>query len=400
MLDKLIHDLEKGTADIITADLSSFPCKPKTSGAIESLKANNIVTLQLCTDLDLHDILHLSQALAINTSLETLDLSGNNFASNSCLALGRALEHNNTLRKLTLYNNDIIGTLAIEQFIRGAQKNTGLRALRLLGDGICNSACIQKIIELMPRLHTLYSNIFSSGMAFRIDPKEVMYFAGQNGLFKALKNHYSLCFILLGGNCLESGSLVIDAVARRNRSVLDTIYQLAPEIFRIGIHEKGISQTTLKAVYDLPQHALAIRDFVLYYKGSAYYLETQLHEREMSGSDANKLLKEVRDLGLCIYARDVVCKDTPEADKFSRFCSVMAMHNREKTRGVRITNLERAAKEYYKSADDPFAAEIDQAITQTNASLDAWYQRRVEETRAVQAVRDVLGNFENFYIAF
>lgn len=396
MLDRLICDLESGEADIRFADLSSITPKPKVAEAIEALKANGIKELKLSNDLDLSDVLALSQALATNTSLETLDLSGNNFCSNSCLALGRALEHNGTLRTLDLSNNKkIIGTLAIEQFLIGAQKNTGLRKLCLQGMGPCSSSCIQKVIELMPRLHTLYSNIFGPVFGCQVDPKEVMYLAAQNGLFKALQNHYSLCSMDFGNYCVGFGFSVTQAVARRNTRIPYTIYRYSAIILGIGIHEKGMSKTTLQAVYDLSTQVLSIRDSILYYKGSAHAVTTELHEERMNSSDANKLLREVSDLALCIYARDVVCKDTPEADKFHRFCSVMAVHKREKTTGVRVTNLERAANEYYRSANDPFAAEIDKAITETNASLDFWNRQMVEHTRAAQAARASRGNYYN-----
>lgn len=392
MLESIVYGLEKGTIDIRDADLSGLDIKPKTVEAIQALKENSIKELKLSTDLNIHDILHLSQALATNTSLESLDLSGNNFASNSCLALGRALEHNGSLRKLDLSKNNRVDAMAVENFLIGAQNNTGLRSLNLEGNGACSSSCIQQVIQKMPRLVTLYSNIFGTGLGVNKNTQEVMYSAAQNGLFKALKSHYALCNIHFGELYIGAGDDVIYAVVRRNRGTPNIIYSCSPEILDINIHNV-ISETTLEAAFNFPKRHLSVSDMVLIYRGNSYSVLNELHDKQMETQTANELFKAVRALSLCIYVRDVVLKDTPEADKFGRFCTVMYLHDSEKNSasGVNTTELERAAQNYYRSAPDPFESDIDQAITNSNASLDKWKERRMRE---VQALEDDLSRRE------
>lgn len=374
MLGTVIENLKQGTADIRTVDLSSISPTQKTAEAIQALKENKIKELKLGTDLGLHDMLHLSQALAVNTSLESLDLSDNKFASNSCLALGRALEHNSTLRKLDLSKNNRLDTMAVENFLIGAQNNTGLRSLNLEGNGVCNSQCIQRVVESMPRLVTLYSNIFGTGLGVNKDTQEVMYNASQNGLFKALKGHYALCNIHFGELLIGAGDDVIYAVVRRNRSVPNIVCQCSPEILDINIHNV-ISETTLAAAFNFPKRHLSASDFVLIYRGNSYSVLNELHDKQMETPTANELFKAVMALSVCIYVRDVVLNDTPDADKFRRFCTVMYLHDSEKnsaSEGI-TTELERAAKEYYRSAPDAFEPDVDRAIVRSNASLEKRY---------------------------
>lgn len=376
MLGTVIENLKQGTADIRTVDLSSISPPQKTAEAIQALKENKIKELKLGTDLGLHDMLHLSQALAVNTSLESLDLSENKFASHSCLALGRALEHNSTLRKLDLSKNNRLDTMAVENFLIGAQNNTGLRSLNLEGNGVCNSQCIQRVVESMPRLVNLYSNIFGTGLVGNQNIQEVMYNASQNGLFKALKGHYALCNIHFGDLCIGAGDSAIYAVARRNRGVPNIVYQCSPEILDTNIH-KVMSETTLEAAFNFPRRHLSASDFVLIYRGNSYSVLNELHNNEMETTEVNELLKAVKALSLCVYVRDVVLKDTPEADKFGRFCTVMCLHDSEKNlaSGAHTTELERAAAKYYRSAPDVFEADIDKAISTSTASLNSWKEK-------------------------
>jgi hypothetical protein len=359
--------------------------------------------LKLGADLNLNDILHLSQALSTNTSLESLDLSGNNFASNSCLALGRALEHNSTLRKLNISDNARVDSLAVENFLIGAQKNIGLRELHLPRNAQCSSSCIQHVIEKMPRLVTLFSNIFGTGLgSLQADTSEVMYYASQNGLFNALKSHYALCNLSFGHNYYGGCDAATSAFLRRNRRTPDSIYLWAPEILAAGVHEKGINAATLKAAYNFPKRALSVSDFIVMFKGNTYSVANELHRKISNSTDAHNLFREVRALSLCIYVRDVALKDTPEAEKFIRFCSVMCLNHIEKislTSHASHTKLERVAEEYYRSAPDPFESEIDNAITLTNASLNSWHQQMIARRREEDEARTAAGydDFEPFF---
>ena len=97
---------------------------------------------------------HLAEALKINTSLGTLELSFNNIGENGCKHFAEALKINTGLTALLLDDNNI-GDQGCEHFAEALNVNTSLTTLTLGSNNIGDEGCEALVVVLkMPRCLT------------------------------------------------------------------------------------------------------------------------------------------------------------------------------------------------------------------------------------------------------
>lgn len=107
--------------------------------AIQQLKENNVEDLTVSNSATYSDKewKHFFRALKRNTSLKTLNLSGNQFGEFGSRKLRKSLKKNSTLKTLIL-ESVTLGDYGAKKISRALKKNTSLTTLILFGNQIEN----------------------------------------------------------------------------------------------------------------------------------------------------------------------------------------------------------------------------------------------------------------------
>lgn len=174
----------------------------------EPLKFHRTLRRLSLRDADVEDVLVaiLSDAIATNISLKTLDLSHNRIGVKGADNLGKALMKNKKLEELMLSHNEI-GDKGVEAIVEGLRQHPMLRTLTLDGNGVGDKG----VATLCEALVDVSLNIAISVLALS---KNRITSVGAESIAKLISRSTRMTDVLLAENSLgnDGAALVADAL--------------------------------------------------------------------------------------------------------------------------------------------------------------------------------------------
>lgn len=175
-LGRVLADALEKNSSLTSVNLSGNDFGPSVIRKIaNAMKINaTITTLMLnATGMKVEGALALSEMLIVNTSLTCLEMGGNDIGTVGCKAIVSALVHNTSLEELN-YEENSIGTLGANSFSVMLQVNTTLRTLKLGKNSICDEGVkfivtALKVNTTLASLHLDNNSVGSKGVQHVLD---------------------------------------------------------------------------------------------------------------------------------------------------------------------------------------------------------------------------------------
>lgn len=158
---------QKNKLNLLSVDIKKkifIPCNDTLVEGLFALWFSGIIKLDLSQGSILpENMLHLAEALKINTTLNQLNLMLNNLTSEAVLHLAEALKNNTTLKQLNLGVNHL-GSKTASYFAEVLKINTtltqlGLETNNLGSEGALHLAEVLKINTTLNQLNLKYNNL-------------------------------------------------------------------------------------------------------------------------------------------------------------------------------------------------------------------------------------------------
>lgn len=385
--ENLIDGLKYGTANIKTADISSYKAKEEILLIVDEVRRNIIENLVLRNKkLQLSDIIHLAQAIASNTSLVSLDLSENEFASHSCLVLGRALEVNTTLKKLILDQNDKIDGMAVDSLLIGLKNNKTLRHISLVSNLYCPTHGL-KIIQSCLFITEFNLDCFSGWQRVNYNSVPTVRQIARP-LAETLKTNFTIKYMSIGQGFDLSLEAFIYGVAHENQSYFQKLARLASSLL-VTQADLGNIALSLPALFDSEIASRDVKQFCL--------IDTAIMRDSLalSADQFTKLNGFINAVKMPMFVKDIYLVNGQYMNKRAAFMQTMCRYYLAKSGGLKldVSSVERDCAAYYSAwrPQELINRDVESAVRGIETLYQAFLVQQEREAAARAAQIEELG---------